>query len=247
MRWAVDNGADVINMSLTRNTQDWPESWDDAFMYAFEHDVVVVAAAGNRGSGTSEVGAPATIPGVLTVAGVDPAKNASFDASSQGITIAVAAPSEDLVGVLPDGSYVQWSGTSGAAPIVVGPRRARPLRVPRPRRRERDQADHSHGRPARARGAEPVYGYGHHRPGGRADRRCPRGRRRTRSASLAEWITHAPASGCPGSATDDEARTIVPIADPPLPRSDGAQTLLPTRGRSRISRSRSRSSQDLVR
>lgn len=71
IRWSVDNGADVINMSLTRNTLSWPRSWDDAFLYAFENDVVVVAAAGNRGSGTTEVGAPATIPGVLTVAGVD--------------------------------------------------------------------------------------------------------------------------------------------------------------------------------
>jgi type VII secretion-associated serine protease mycosin len=120
IRWAVDNGADVINMSLTRNTLDWPPSWDDAFLYAFENDVVVVAAAGNRGSGTTEVGAPATIPGVLTVAGVDRDKGASFDASSQGITISVAAPSEQLVGVVPDGGYVQWNGTSAAAPIVSG-------------------------------------------------------------------------------------------------------------------------------
>ena len=120
IRWAVDNGADVINMSLTRNTLYWPESWDDAFLYAFENDVVVVAAAGNRGSGTTEVGAPATIPGVLTVAGVDREKSASFDASSQGITIAVAAPSEKLVGVMPDSTYVQWDGTSAATPIVSG-------------------------------------------------------------------------------------------------------------------------------
>lgn len=62
--WAVDNGADVINMSLTRNTPDWPRSWDEAFQYAFDNDVVVVAAAGNRGTGTEQVGAPATIPGV---------------------------------------------------------------------------------------------------------------------------------------------------------------------------------------
>ncbi len=120
IRWAVDNGADVINMSLTRNTLDWPTSWDDAFLYAFENDVVVVAAAGNRGSGTTEVGAPATIPGVLTVGGVDRNKAASFDASSQGITISVAAPSEQLVGVVPGGGYVQWDGTSAAAPIVSG-------------------------------------------------------------------------------------------------------------------------------
>jgi subtilisin family serine protease len=114
VRWAVDNGADVINMSLTRNSLDWPTSWDDAFLYAAENDVVVVAAAGNRGSGTTEVGAPATIPGV------DRDGDASFDASSQGITIAVAAPSERLVGVVPGGGYVTWAGTSGATPIVSG-------------------------------------------------------------------------------------------------------------------------------
>ena len=118
--WAVDNGADVINMSFTRNELDWPESWDDAFLYAAEHDVVIVAAAGNRGSGTEQVGAPATMPGVLTVAGVDRAGVVSDDASSQGITISVAAPSESLVGVRPDGRYVSWAGTSGAAPIVAG-------------------------------------------------------------------------------------------------------------------------------
>lgn len=120
VRWATDNGADVINMSLTRNTLDWPESWDDAFLYAMQHDVVIVAAAGNRGSGTVEVGAPATMPGVLTVSGVDRNGGASFDASSQGITIGVAAPSEELVGVVPGGGYVTWSGTSGASPIVAG-------------------------------------------------------------------------------------------------------------------------------
>ncbi len=120
IHFAVDNGADVINMSLTTNTKDWPESWDEAFTYANEHDVVVVAAAGNRGSGTDEVGAPATIPGVLVVAGVNPSGEASNDASSQGITLSVAAPSEELVGVSPDGSYVQWAGTSGASPIVAG-------------------------------------------------------------------------------------------------------------------------------
>ncbi|MGK3950764.1 S8 family peptidase [Microbacterium sp. I2] len=120
IRWSVDHGADIINMSLTTNVPDWPESWDDAFLYAFENDVVVVVAAGNRGSGTTRVGAPATIPGVLTVAGVDPQGNASVDASTQGITIGVAAPSEELLGVSADGRIVVWDGTSGAAPIVAG-------------------------------------------------------------------------------------------------------------------------------
>lgn len=120
IRWSVDHGADIINMSLTTNVPDWDESWDDAFLYAYQHDVVVIVAAGNRGSGTTRVGAPATIPGVLTVAGVDPGGKASVEASTQGITIGVAAPSENLVGVSADGQLVLWNGTSGAAPIVAG-------------------------------------------------------------------------------------------------------------------------------
>lgn len=120
VRWSVDHGASIINMSLTRNSLQWPTSWDDAFGYAFDNDVVVVAAAGNRGGGTAEVGAPATIPGVLTVAGVDRRGKASFDASSQGMTIAVSAPSEDLVGAMPGFGYASWDGTSGAAPLVSG-------------------------------------------------------------------------------------------------------------------------------
>jgi len=120
VRFAVDNGADIISLSLTRNTRDWPESWDRAFGYAAANDVVVIAAAGNRGSGTVSVGAPATMPGVLTVGGVDQDGQASNSASSQGITIGVMAPSEGLVGATPGGGYVSWSGTSGATPIVAG-------------------------------------------------------------------------------------------------------------------------------
>src|SRR5690606_32981220 len=118
--WAVDQGADVINLSWTTNTLTWDESWDDAFLHAFENDVVIVVAAGNRGSGTRVVGAPATIPGVLVVGGVDRQGRASVEASTQGITIGVAAPSEGLLGVAPDGRVMEWSGTSGAAPIVAG-------------------------------------------------------------------------------------------------------------------------------
>lgn len=120
MKWAVDNGADIINLSFTTNTLEWDRSWDEAFLYAFEHDVVVVVAAGNRGSGTSIIGAPATIPGVLTVGGVDQTGTASIEASTQGITIGISAPSEGLLGVSADGKVAWWRGTSGAAPIVAG-------------------------------------------------------------------------------------------------------------------------------
>ena len=160
VRWAVDHGASVINMSLTRNTLDWPTSWDDAFLYAMQHDVVVVAAAGNRGSGTVEVGAPATMPGVLTVSGVNQSGVASFNASSQGITIGVAAPSEGLVGVVPGGGYVTWSGTSGATPIVAGI-----VALVRAAHPDLDAANVINrivttARDAGPAGVDPTYGYG---------------------------------------------------------------------------------------
>jgi type VII secretion-associated serine protease mycosin len=227
VKWAVDSGADVINMSLTRNTADWPESWDDAFMYAFENDVVIVAAAGNRGSGTSTVGAPATIPGVLTVAGVDREKNASFDASSQGITIAVAAPSEDLVGVLPDGGYVQWSGTSAATPIVAG--------LVALIRSEFPELDAANVIERLIRTADPnghdvpnsLYGWGIIDPVGALTADVPEVEA-SPLGSLADWITiHRRAEATPPPVAGEE-QPIVPIADPPLPSSDGAQTLLPT-------------------
>ncbi|HWT32790.1 MAG TPA: S8 family serine peptidase [Microbacterium sp.] len=120
IRWAVDHGADIINLSFTTNSTEWDPSWDSAFLYAYQHDVVVVVAAGNRGAGTTQVGAPATIPGVLTVAGVTRSGAASREASTQGITIGVAAPSEELLGISADGQTVAWEGTSGAAPIVAG-------------------------------------------------------------------------------------------------------------------------------
>lgn len=120
VRWAVDHGAKVINMSLGSTSTAWPESWDSAFAYAEAKDVVIVAAAGNRKSGSEQVGAPATIPGVLAVGGLDKDGTASVDSSSQGISIGVSAPAEDLAGGLPGGGYARWSGTSGAAPIVSG-------------------------------------------------------------------------------------------------------------------------------
>ncbi len=160
VRWAVDNGAGVINLSFTRNTLDWPTSWDDAFLYAEQHEVVIVAAAGNRGSGTTVVGAPATMPGVLTVAGLDRNGNASADASAQGITLGVSAPSENLVGAVPGGGYVLWDGTSGASPIVAGV--AALVKAAHPGISAANVINRiiRTAKPAGADGPDPIYGYG---------------------------------------------------------------------------------------
>lgn len=227
VRWAVDNGADIINMSLTRNTLDWPESWDDAFLYAADNDVVVVAAAGNRGSGTTTVGAPATMPGVLTVAGVDINGQASFDASSQGITIAVAAPSEDLVGAVPGGGYVIWNGTSGATPIVAGI--AALVRAAHPELNAANVINRitSTAKDAGAAGPDAIYGFGLVNAQAAVNASVPEVSANP-MGDLSEWITiYRRADSTPAPAP-----TVVPLPPETEPEVVGPAnplgTLLPT-------------------
>ena len=220
IRWSVDNGADVINMSLTTNVPGWDESWDEAFMYAFDHDVVVVVAAGNRGSGTTRVGAPATIPGVLTVGGVDPDGKASVEASTQGITIGVSAPSEDLVGVSADGRLVLWNGTSGAAPIVAGiaalVRAAHPdLDANNVINRIVETADPPAGSTA---AHDPLYGYGLVDAGAAVSANVPAVSANP-MGSLEDWIRlyrRAQTDPVPQQPAE-------PVEVPPLPRPDSAE------------------------
>ena len=227
VRFAVDEGADIINMSLTRNTRDWPESWDDAFLYAMEHDVVVVAAAGNRGSGTTEVGAPATMPGVLTVGGVDVNGEASFDASSQGITIGVSAPSEDLVGVIPGGDHVLWNGTSGATPIVAGI-----VALVRAAHPELDAANVINrvvatAHDAGAAGADPIYGFGLVDAAAAVTATVPAVTANP-MGDLAEWITiyrRAESTPVPVPTRTGAAPVLPEVAPPP---TNPLGTLLPT-------------------
>ena len=82
--------------------------------------MLVVASAGNRGSGITQVGAPATIPGVLTVGSVDSSRRESWSSSSQGISIAVAAPGVNMIAAAPNNKYMLWSGSSASAPLVSG-------------------------------------------------------------------------------------------------------------------------------
>lgn len=216
IHWSVDNGADIINMSLTTNTLDWDPLWDEAFQYAFDNDVVVIVAAGNRGNGTSRVGAPATIPGVLTVGGVDPSGVASLEASTQGITIGVSAPSERLFGVSPDGALVQWDGTSGAAPIVSGI--AALVRAAYPSL-DADNVINRLISTAKPAGDKKLYGYGLVDAAAAVSATVP-----TVSAnpmgSLAEWVRvyrRADASPAPEP-------SVAPVEIAPLPDADAPTT-----------------------
>ena len=224
VRWAVDNGARVINISLGSTSPEWPQSWDAAFLYAEQKDVVIVAAAGNRGGGNVQVGAPATIPGVLTVAGLDRKGTASIDSSSQGISIGVAAPAENLIGGLPGGGYAEWAGTSGATPIVAGVAALIRSKWPEMTASQVINRIVSTAKDAGAPGKDPLYGFGILNAEAALKADVPETRVNP-LGSISDWIrvhrrgnlatTPAATSAVPSSAAPTLPEATVPVAEPP--------------------------------
>jgi subtilisin family serine protease len=112
--WAVDHGANVINLSL-----GGPGATDvlsGAVRYALGRNVVVVAAAGNNGSTTAFY--PAALPSVLGVAATT-AEDQLYSWSNHGPWVEVAAPGCN-VAPWPGATYVDFCGTSSATPLVSG-------------------------------------------------------------------------------------------------------------------------------
>lgn len=224
VRWAVDNGARVINISLGSTSPEWPQSWDAAFLYAEQKDVVIVAAAGNRVGGNVQVGAPATIPGVLTVAGLDRAGTASVDASSQGISIGVAAPAEDLVGGTPAGGYAEWAGTSGATPIVAGVAALIRSKWPEMSASQVINRIVSTAKDAGVPGKDPLYGFGVLNAEAALKADVPESKVNP-LGSISEWIrvhrrgnlaaTAPAAAPAPSSAAPTLPEPTVPVAEKP--------------------------------
>jgi type VII secretion-associated serine protease mycosin len=121
IRWAADQGADVINLSLGDDSESaHPEpSEDAAVQYALKKGSVVVASAGNGGKKGDHVSYPAAYPGVIAVTAVDEDGNrAPF--STRRWYATVSAPGVDVVIADPDRKYYEGWGTSAAAAFVSG-------------------------------------------------------------------------------------------------------------------------------
>lgn len=130
IRWAVDNGADVINLSLeVEETDGGPDATltapNAAIEYAWERGVVVIAATGNSGAGAA--GYPDSSPVVLVGATDKQDELATFSDADR--LDAVMAPGVDMVstwcqpapeGCNPDARYGEGDGTSFAAPVASG-------------------------------------------------------------------------------------------------------------------------------
>lgn len=130
--YAVDSGADVINMSL--GGADYDPALKLATDYAYANDVVVVAAAGNCGTGTEDgcaglgagfIGYPAKNPHVISVGATD-STNTRASFSSYGPALDVVAPGAGAINTPtwvesdPDVYYTgAIYGTSYASPYVA--------------------------------------------------------------------------------------------------------------------------------
>jgi subtilisin family serine protease len=116
-KWAVDQGADVINFSLGIRHDGGGLPHEDVVRYALSRGVSVVAASGN--DGTQERYYPGALPGVIPVGATDAEGNvANF--SSFGAPVWLVAPGTDVFSSFARGSYAMATGTSQASPFVAG-------------------------------------------------------------------------------------------------------------------------------
>jgi subtilisin family serine protease len=117
IKWAVDNGADVINMSLGIKHVGGGLPHEDVIRYALSKNVTVVAASGN--DGTAERYYPGALDGVFAIGAVDQSGSpASF--TSYGANITAVAPGVQIYSSYARNTYAVASGTSQASPFVCG-------------------------------------------------------------------------------------------------------------------------------
>lgn len=132
VRYAVENGADVINMSFGKNYSPEKEYVDQAFKFADENNVLVIHSAGNDGENIDSV---ISYPNKFFLDGTEAKSFITVGASSwtaeedsslaaffsnYGQTVDLFAPGVDIYSTMPENKYKENSGTSMAGPVVSG-------------------------------------------------------------------------------------------------------------------------------
>ena len=130
IKWAVDHGAKVINLSL--GSQYSNSTIRDAVAYAWSHGAVIIAASGNCGDPStyqpngctvlSPISYPAGYDNVIGV-GATTSSDTRASFSTYGPHVDIAAPGDQIYSTyvnLFGSTYADDSGTSMAAPFVSG-------------------------------------------------------------------------------------------------------------------------------
>jgi subtilisin family serine protease len=121
LRYALSNGARVINMSL--NGADRSLALEEAIAAAEDQGVLVVTSAGNDGANRDSVPSyPASIasPAIVSVASSNRSGRLGFGSAYGASSVDIAAPGDDILTTDPSGRFETHSGTSFAAAYVTG-------------------------------------------------------------------------------------------------------------------------------
>lgn len=120
IRYAVDHGAGVINISQAVSAR-CSDDMQQAVVYALDHNVVVVAAAGNEGAEGNPSDSPANCAGVLAVGGIGVSGQSlvPWTGTERQSYVTVAAPAEGVGAVLKDGKFHTSSGGTSSASALT--------------------------------------------------------------------------------------------------------------------------------
>jgi hypothetical protein len=115
IKHATDQGAQIISMSWSVE-QNYSLLYE-AIKYAYDSNVLLVAAAGNEGNDTKRY--PAAYDEVIAVTATDSDDKPAYF-TNFGNWVELAAPGVDIYSTIRGPGYDYWSGTSFACPYVSG-------------------------------------------------------------------------------------------------------------------------------
>ncbi len=130
IRYAVDNGANIINMSFGKAFSPQKKFVDDAVKYAEEHNVLLVHTAGNDGVNNDSFphfpnmkfidGSFSKNKITVGASSMNPDKNFAAYFSNYGECVDLFAPGVKIMSLLPENRYHIANGTSFSCPVVSG-------------------------------------------------------------------------------------------------------------------------------
>lgn len=155
IRYAVNHGAKVINLSLGGGHSSYKDS---AVNYAISKGVTVVVASGNENKNTS-TSCPAHVTKAICVGAVDSSSKRAYF-SNYGNALDVVAPGVGITSCVPGGYYQSMDGTSMATPHISALAAMVKLANPSYSPAKIDSTIKNHCKDLGSSGWDRYYGYG---------------------------------------------------------------------------------------